>query len=150
MAVVDRLIGFASPTAALRRSIQLKDKGQLTEAFRLLAERPALPRQSTGSRPAIPAQPGEQRAVVRISVARCGGDAPRISLRSSGLLLLRGTLAGSIAFAAHVPLLLERLWHSGLHRRLRRGDVPSPLRVQRPLRPRARALMEISAILRTD
>jgi hypothetical protein len=30
---------------------------------------------------------------------------------------------------AHVPLLLERLWHSGLHRRLRRGDVPSPLRV---------------------
>jgi hypothetical protein len=59
MAVVDRLIGFASPTAALRRSIQLKDKGQLTEAFRLLAERPALPRQSTGSRPAIPAQPGE-------------------------------------------------------------------------------------------
>jgi hypothetical protein len=37
MAVVDRLIGFASPTAALHRSIQLKDKGQLTEAFRLLA-----------------------------------------------------------------------------------------------------------------
>ena len=37
MAVVDRLIGFASPAAALRRSIQLKDQGRLAEAFALLA-----------------------------------------------------------------------------------------------------------------
>jgi hypothetical protein len=152
MAVVDRLIGFASPTAALRRSIQLKDKGQLTEAFRLLAVA-AKAGIAEAEHWAASGNPCSTWRATRRSPHRRSemrGDVPRISLRSSGLLLLRGTLAGSIAFSAHVPLLLERLWHSGLHRRLRRGDAPSPLRVQRPLRPRARALMEISAILRTD
>jgi TPR repeat protein len=37
MVVVDRLIGLASPRAALRRSMRLREKGRVAEAFRLLS-----------------------------------------------------------------------------------------------------------------
>ena len=36
MAVVDRLIGLASPAAALRRAIRLGEEGKAAEAFPLL------------------------------------------------------------------------------------------------------------------
>jgi hypothetical protein len=37
MAILDRLVGRASPAMALRRAIQLSDRGKTAEAFPLMA-----------------------------------------------------------------------------------------------------------------
>jgi TPR repeat protein len=71
MALVDRLIGLASPTAALRRSIELKEKGQLTQAFNLLA---------------VAAKAGIAEAEHRIARCYFEGSGVPISTRARGLV----------------------------------------------------------------
>ena len=38
MLVIDRLVGFASPAAALRRAVRLSEQGKVAAAFPLLTQ----------------------------------------------------------------------------------------------------------------